>query len=157
MKIIWAELRRRKVIRVAVAYLVSAWLLIQVGDTLFGMLELPGWTGRALLAALVLGFPLAMVLAWALDMTPEGIVAAENVSPGDGGGEKQPRRFEFSELGDIDLDQLDLGRQLGDLSPDTVASIMPSTFLSSRSRSVESNHQDVTHTHCVPFIGFSKR
>lgn len=44
----WKELRRRKVVRVAVAYAIGAWLLLQVGDTLFGLLELPGWTGKAL-------------------------------------------------------------------------------------------------------------
>ena len=110
MNITWAELRRRKVIRVAVAYVVSAWVLIQVGDTLFGMLELPGWTGKALIAVLALGFPLALVLAWALDITPKGIIAtgdAEESGPQD---EAMPKRFEFAELGAIDLDQLDLGR-----------------------------------------------
>ncbi|MEJ2534990.1 MAG: arginase family protein, partial [Gammaproteobacteria bacterium] len=113
MKITWAELRRRKVIRVAVAYVVSAWVLIQVGDTLFGMLELPTWTGKALIAVLVLGFPLALVLAWAFDVTPGGIVAADEAEdPSDAAAPEtvKGKHFQFADLGDIDLDQLDLGR-----------------------------------------------
>lgn len=69
----WKELRRRKVVRVAVAYAIGAWLLMQVGDTLVGLLELPGWTGKALVIALALGFLLVLVLSWVFDITPTGL------------------------------------------------------------------------------------
>jgi predicted ATPase len=74
-----AELRRRKVFRAAGAYLVVAWLIAQLGDVIFGMLELPGWTGKLLLALLLLGFPIALVLAWIYELAPEGVVREDTV------------------------------------------------------------------------------
>lgn len=69
----FAELLRRKVFRVAAAYLVVAWLLVQVAATTFEPLGLPAWTLSLVIALLVLGFPLACVLAWVFDLTPAGI------------------------------------------------------------------------------------
>ncbi len=73
------ELKRRSVIRVGAAYLVVAWLLIQVIDTLQGMLRLPDWVGPFSLIALAVGFPITLFLAWAYELTPEGIRSAEDV------------------------------------------------------------------------------
>lgn len=67
------ELKRRKVIRVAVAYVVSAWVLMQVADATFQPLNLPQWSTALVLWLLALGFPVAVGLAWALEVTPEGI------------------------------------------------------------------------------------
>ncbi|MEJ2534213.1 MAG: hypothetical protein P8008_01730 [Gammaproteobacteria bacterium] len=67
------ELKRRNVIRVAMAYLVLGWLLLQVGDVLFGLLELPGWSLRLLAALIALGLIPALVFAWAFELTPEGL------------------------------------------------------------------------------------
>jgi hypothetical protein len=86
MKLSWSELRRRKVVRVAIAYAIGAWVLLQVGDTLFGLLELPGLAGKALVAALVLGLPVALVLAWVFDITPEGIMKTGAGAAGRGAG-----------------------------------------------------------------------
>ena len=69
----FAELRRRKVFRVAFAYLVVAWLLIQVADATFEPLGLPAVALRFVIVAAILGFPLACALAWAFDVTPQGI------------------------------------------------------------------------------------
>jgi adenylate cyclase len=69
----WAELRRRKVFRVAIAYLVVAWLLLQVADVTFAPMGLPGWTISLVIALLILGFPLVCILAWVFDLTPSGI------------------------------------------------------------------------------------
>lgn len=68
-----AELRRRKVIRVALVYAVVAWLLIQVAETTFDPLNLPDWTLTLVVMLVILGFPLAIVLAWAFELTPDGI------------------------------------------------------------------------------------
>lgn len=70
---LFAELKRRSVFRVGVAYLVTAWLLLQVGDIAFDFFEVPNWVGRLLIAFLVLGLPVALILAWAFELTPEGI------------------------------------------------------------------------------------
>lgn len=67
------ELKRRKVIRVAIAYVVGAWVLMQVADATFEPLNLPSWSTALVLWLLALGFPVALILAWALEVTPDGI------------------------------------------------------------------------------------
>jgi len=69
----WNELKRRKVARVAVAYLLVGWLLIQVADVTLEPLHLPEWSDTLVIWLIALGFPIAIVLAWMLDVTPEGI------------------------------------------------------------------------------------
>ncbi len=66
------ELRQRKVVRVAVAYLVVAWLGVQVASVALPAFEAPGWVLRVLMLVLALGFPLALILTWAIDLTPDG-------------------------------------------------------------------------------------
>ena len=68
---IWQELRRRKVLRVAGAYVVVAWILMQVASLLEETLELPGWFDKFTFAALLLGFPIALLLSWAYDISPD--------------------------------------------------------------------------------------
>ncbi|MBT8100193.1 MAG: adenylyl cyclase, partial [Gammaproteobacteria bacterium] len=67
------ELKRRKVVRVCIAYIVGSWLLLQIADTTFEPLNLPDWSTTLVLWLLILGFPVALFLAWALEVTPEGI------------------------------------------------------------------------------------
>jgi len=70
---LFAEMRRRSVFRVGIAYAVVAWLLLQVGEIVFDFLEVPNWAGKLLLVFLVLGLPVALILAWAFELTPEGV------------------------------------------------------------------------------------
>jgi hypothetical protein len=70
---IWGELRRRKVVKVAAVYAVTAWLLVQVVVTVEEPLGLPGWVDTLVIVLLATGFPVALVLSWAFDVTPEGI------------------------------------------------------------------------------------
>jgi adenylate cyclase len=79
MSSLFAELKRRNLFRIAALYLVGGWVLLQVADVLFGLMELPGWTLRLVLAILVLGFPVALVVAWVYEMTPEGLKPAKAV------------------------------------------------------------------------------
>jgi TolB-like protein/Tfp pilus assembly protein PilF len=76
---LFAELKRRNVFRVGIAYIVLAWLLLQVGDTLAPALHLPEWINSALAFFLILGFPLAIFFAWAFEMTPEGLKLEKDV------------------------------------------------------------------------------
>ncbi len=76
----FAELKRRNVYKVAVAYVVVAWLLVQVATQTFPFFEIPNWVVRAVILVLCLGFPVALVLAWAFDLTPEGLQRADGVS-----------------------------------------------------------------------------
>ena len=68
-----SELRRRNVFRMAVLYIVAAWLVMQVAEVVTGLAELPGWIGKAILALLAIGFPIALILSWIYELTPEGI------------------------------------------------------------------------------------
>ncbi len=70
---VFSELRRRRVFRVAGVYLVAAWALLQVSTTIAPLLSLPAWAPRLVLFLLIVGFPVALVLAWAYDITPEGL------------------------------------------------------------------------------------
>ena len=64
------ELKRRKVFQVTAVYAVMAWLIIQIIDVINDPLNLPGWLDTVVIVLLVVGFPIAMVLAWAFDLTP---------------------------------------------------------------------------------------
>ena len=69
----WQELRRRKVTRVAITYAIVAWLVIQVATTTFPTLGFPDWALRLFTMCVIFGFPVALILAWAFELTPEGI------------------------------------------------------------------------------------
>jgi len=75
----FVELKRRNVYKVAVAYGVVAWLLVQVATQVFPFLEIPNWVVRMVIALVVIGFPIALVIAWAFELTPEGIKRTEDV------------------------------------------------------------------------------
>ena len=69
----FAELKRRHIYRVAAAYAVVAWVLLQLVNNLAPIFELPPWIARAVVLFLVLGFPVAVLLAWVFEVTPEGL------------------------------------------------------------------------------------
>lgn len=73
------ELQRRKVYRVAAAYIVAAGFIIQIGSAVFPAWEMPNWTLRLVIVLLLIGFPVALILAWAYDVTPQGIQATPKV------------------------------------------------------------------------------
>jgi TolB-like protein len=74
------ELQRRKVYRVAAAYIIAAGFIIQIGSAVFPAWELPNWTFRLLVVLLLIGFPIALILAWAFDVTPQGIRATKKTA-----------------------------------------------------------------------------
>ncbi len=72
-KIFFGELKRRNVYKVGVAYAVIGWLLIQVATQVFPFLEIPNWAIRLVIVVTAIGFPVALIIAWAFELTPEGI------------------------------------------------------------------------------------
>src|SRR6266511_2701066 len=74
-----SELGRRNVYKVAVAYAVVGWLLVQVTTQVFPIFEIPNWALRLIVLAIIIGFPIALVIAWAFELTPEGIKHTEDV------------------------------------------------------------------------------
>jgi TolB-like protein/Flp pilus assembly protein TadD len=77
----FGELKRRNVYKVAVAYAVVAWLLIQAASILFPTFEAPAWVMKVFVTIIILGFPVALVLSWAFEITPEGIKRESEVTP----------------------------------------------------------------------------
>src|SRR5207245_7116108 len=84
-KIFFGELKRRNVYRAAVAYGVVAWFLTQLTTQVFPFFEIPNSEIRFVVIALAIGFPIAMCLSWLYELTPEGIVRAENLDPATAG------------------------------------------------------------------------
>jgi TolB-like protein len=79
MGTIFSELKRRNVIRVALAYIVVAWLLLQVADVVLNNIEAPSWIFQVILLVVALGFPFALIFAWAYELTPEGLKKEKDV------------------------------------------------------------------------------
>ena len=79
MASVWGELKRRNVVRVAFAYVIVGWLILQFADVLVPLLALPEWVGRLIFLLLLVGLPLALFLAWAYELTPEGLKKEKDV------------------------------------------------------------------------------
>src|SRR5689334_9417009 len=83
MKSFFAELKRRNVYKVAAGYLVIGWLIVQVAATILPTFHAPDGLLQGFVIVVALGFPVALVVAWAFEMTPEGMKRTEDVSPND--------------------------------------------------------------------------
>ena len=86
----FAELRRRNVYKVAVAYGVVGWLLVQVATQVFPFFDIPNWAVRLVVLLIIVGFPISLVIAWAFEITPEGIKRTEDVDLA--ASARQPRK-----------------------------------------------------------------
>jgi len=84
------EIKRRKVFQVAAVYAVVAWLIVQIVDVVSEPLSVPGWFDTVTILFLAIGFPIAVILAWAFDLTPQGIIAASDAqdAPSQTGGQR---------------------------------------------------------------------
>ncbi len=96
MASVWAELRRRNVVRVAVAYAIASWLILQLTDVLIPLLSLPEWVGKFVLLMLVVGFALALFLAWVYELTPEGLKKEKDVDRSQSITHVTGRKLDFS-------------------------------------------------------------
>ena len=92
----FAELKRRNVYKVAVAYAIVGWLLIQAGSILFPTFEAPPWVLKVFVVVVLFGFPVALILAWAFELTPVGIKRAEEVRPNESIGRKTGRKLAWA-------------------------------------------------------------
>ena len=79
MASVWVELKRRNVVRVAIAYVIVSWLILQLSDVLISMLGLAESVGKLIFLFLLVGFPLALFFAWAFELTPEGVKKEKDV------------------------------------------------------------------------------
>jgi len=95
MASVWRELKRRNVVRVAIAYAIVAWLLIEVSATTFPMLNLPEWAATFVTVLLLIGFPVALIFAWAFELTPEGLKKEKDVDRSQSITHITGRKFDF--------------------------------------------------------------
>lgn len=96
---LWGELKRRNVIKVATAYAIGAWLLIQIAATTFPILNLPEWTTTLVTVLILIGFPLALIFAWAFELTPEGIKLDKDVDRSGSVSRNTGRKLDFIIIG----------------------------------------------------------
>ena len=97
------ELKRRNVFRVGVAYVIVAWLLLQVADVILDNIEAPAWVFQTVLLLLIIGFPVAIIFAWAFELSPDGI-RREKVTPNTESGIRlSGRRIDFMIIGLLGL------------------------------------------------------
>ena len=90
------ELRRRNVVRVAGVYAVAGWLLVQVATTLEDSMNLPTWFDGVVVALLIVGLPIALILAWAFELTPNGVVRTEDVPEGQSVTDETGRKLDYA-------------------------------------------------------------
>src|SRR5256885_7737627 len=90
----FGELKRRNVYKVAVVYAIVGWLLVKVATQVFPFLEIPTWVVRLVIALVAVGFPIALFIAWAFELTPEGLKRTEDVDRATSA--RQPRKHVWS-------------------------------------------------------------
>ncbi len=99
MASLFTELKRRNVIRVGFAYIIAAWLLLQVADVVINNIEAPAWVFQAILLIVVLGFALALIFAWAYELTPEGLKKEKDVDRSESITHVTGRKLDFAIIG----------------------------------------------------------
>jgi TolB-like protein/Tfp pilus assembly protein PilF len=92
---VWAELKRRNVVKVALAYAIVAWLLIEISATLLPAFEAPDWILRVVVLLIGIGFVLAIILSWAFELTPQGVVRTDDVSESESVTHVTGRKLDF--------------------------------------------------------------
>jgi TolB-like protein len=97
------ELKRRNVFRVGMAYAVIGWLVLQLSDILISLLDLPDLIGRAVIFLLIVGFPLALIFAWAFELTPEGIKLDKKVDRAATESRQYGRKLDYVIIGALVL------------------------------------------------------
>jgi TolB-like protein len=99
----FAELKRRNVVRVAIAYLITSWLLMQVVDLVLENVSAPEWVMQVFMLMLAVGFPIALIFAWAFEMTPEGIKKEKDVDRAQSITTQTGRKLDFTIIGILAL------------------------------------------------------
>ncbi len=95
----WGELKRRNVVRVAIAYAVVSWLLLQFADVILDNIEAPSWVFQAILLLLIIGFPVAIIFAWAFELTPEGLKKEKDIDRSESITHITGRKIDFVIIG----------------------------------------------------------
>ncbi len=130
MASVWGELKRRNVVKVAVAYAIVGWLLIEVSTTVLPVFEAPDWIAQVFTFFILLGFPLALILSWAYEITPEGIKLERNITAGESITHVTGRKLDFVIIGLLVLavGYMFVGNYLPESGPFAGAEIDPASL-----------------------------
>jgi adenylate cyclase len=158
---VWGELKRRNVVRVAIAYAIVSWLVLQLTDVLVPMLGMPDWVGGFVFLMLVVGFLIALVLSWAYEMTPEGVKLEKNVDRSKSITKGTGRKLDFTIIGVLSIALLMMAWDKFAAPPiDTPEGFveLPDTVVSEPTFSAEVNSAQTTAANSIavlPFVNMS--
>ena len=145
------ELKRRNVFKVAAAYIIVGWLIMQAGDTLAPALHLPDWVNSLLIFFLILGFPLAMFFAWAFEMTTEGIKKEKDIERDQSITQVTGQKLNYTIIG---LLVLTLGYFVYDKSVSSTPNAVETTSVTSPASESQTNpYQTIA---VLPFVNMSE-
>jgi len=149
----FAELRRRNVIRMAGLYLVGAWLLVQVAETVLPAFDIPGWVLRAIILMLALGFLPALVVAWVFELTPEGLKRERDIDRSQSIVDQTARRLDVAVIVLLlGVGGLFLWREMRAPPPPVVAEAMPAAAADAADAAAAVTDKSIA---VLPFADFS--
>jgi TolB-like protein/Flp pilus assembly protein TadD len=153
----FSELQRRNVIRVAIAYIIVAWLVMQVSDVVISNVAAPGWVFQVLMLFLAIGLPLAMVFAWAFELTPEGLKREYAVDRAQSITQTTGRKLNFMIIGVLMLALAYFAFDKFVLSTDRDAALIEATTQGISDRAAESESPPVSDKSIavLPFVNMS--
>ena len=152
MSSLFAEFKRRNIFRVAGVYAVVGWLLAQIASVLENAMNMPAWFDTMVVSCLLLGFPIAMILAWAFEITPEGVQRTEAVKDGERVTAKTGRILDYVLVGGLALvGVLIIGDRLLPGKPDSAA---PASSVA-QTNNAEANGIEGNSIAVLPFEDFS--
>ena len=141
------ELKRRNVVRVGIAYVVLAWVLAQVADLVLDAFEAPSWVMQVVLILIALGLPVALLLAWAYELTPDGVKREADVERGDSITKQTGRRLDRLTIGVLGVavalllvDRFVLQQRASDVEVDTTSARQSIAVLPFANMSDDSDH-----------------
>ena len=154
----FSELQRRNVIRVAIAYIIVAWLVMQVADVVIGNINAPGWVFQVLMLFLAVGLPFAIIFAWAFELTPEGLKREHAVDRAQSITRTTGRKLNFVIIGVLTLALAYFAFDKFVLSTDRDAALIEATTLGISDRAAAaSDSQDESDRSIavLPFVNMS--
>ena len=150
----WAELKRRNVVKVGIAYCAAGWLAIQVASVLFPMFGAPAWILKVVTTLVILGLPLALVFAWAFELTPQGLKRSEDVRPDVSTTRNTGRLLNFLIIGvlAVALGLFALDRFVWDAAPSAASSDATGASVEVAKPAANGTHRSIA---VLPFVNMS--
>ena len=150
----WAELKRRNVVKVGIAYCAAGWLAIQVASVLFPMFGAPAWILKVVTTLVILGLPLALVFAWAFELTPQGLKRSEDVRPDVSTTRNTGRALNFLIIGvlAVALGLFALDRFVWDAAPSPASSDAAGASVEVAKPAASGTHRSIA---VLPFVNMS--